>query len=48
MICSLLRRKERRMEDTQDRHLHYNDKGEPIYLSGLRGIISRQKQNIKT
>lgn len=24
------------MDDTEDRHLHFNDKGEPIYLSGHR------------
>lgn len=24
------------MGDTQDKHLHYNDKGEPIHLSGLK------------
>lgn len=32
------------MEDTQDRHLHYNDKGEPIRLSGLK----RNNQQTKT
>ena len=24
------------MVDTQDRHIHYDDKGRPIYLSGIR------------
>lgn len=24
------------MGDTQDRHTHYDDKGRPIYLSGIR------------
>ena len=24
------------MDDTQDRHIHYDDKGRRIYLSGIR------------
>lgn len=32
------------MDDTQDRCVHRNDRGEPIYLSGLK----RNNQQIKT
>lgn len=34
------------MGDTQDKHLHYNDKGEPIYLSGLKTKWSEVQNKI--